>query len=255
MSETVTTDIPSFYDDTTSLFPLEEYDSIQGVYDDVKYSVTYTPCDKEELVSIWGEYKIKVFKPDSDPLSDGGVVFYTELHREPSGETSPLRYLFRRAEGLAREVSNREDIIECPYCGFMASTDNRISRNFSMISDRGRWIPGLDTEDDVCAGLSSWIPPQVEVYSHPEENLFYDQDELEACESLVRTTGYPSWSTDAHLTSHTYFYLRTLLEENPEVFDEELDVDTITAVLDRLDKSSGPKELLVDQRKFTSKEP
>jgi hypothetical protein len=255
MSETVTTSPEEFYsEETQSLFPLDKYDSIHGVYNDVKYTVTYTPCQFEELVPIQGDYTLRVFKPDDDPLSDGGVVFYTEKHTEPEDAVSPVRELFVRARKIAREVSTRDEIVTCPYCGFMASTENRVVRRLSIFNRNGRWIPDTISEGSSCSGVSSLIPPKAEVYDHPRENLFFTQEELEDCESLIRTDGYPSWIDDSLLDPQENFRLQTLLEESPELFEDELDVETISSVVESFRKSSGRGRELIDRDELTYRE-
>lgn len=242
MPETITTSVPSFHSDTYNLFPLEEYDTLQGVYENVKYSVKYTPCDHEKLVSVRGNYTIRVFSPDSDPLSEGGVVWYTEKHKGSGTDEKLVMNLFQRAKEVAVEITNREDLVECPYCGFLTSTDNRVISSLSLRKGIGRAI-NSESEDD-CIGLHSWILPKAEVYKHSEENLFFSTHELDSCESLVRTVGYPSWARDVKLSDHDMFRIRELLEQEPDVFREELDVETIEAVFEWLDGSRSSNPLI-----------
>lgn len=262
MSQTVRTTVDTFHDDTKNIYPLEKYDSVEGVYENILFRVKYEPPKEKEVEPLYGIYKISVFGPQED-IDDqtGGTVFYGESHLKPDGVT-PLRDLFIRARKVAIEVATNDALHTCPYCGFMVNDDWKIEKNWPMYTRRSlkRVVPNISHDDNesACAGLSSWLPPKVEVYKHKEdENPIFDHDELEDCESLITAPGYPEWAYQSTLYWHTNFRLRVLLEEHPEVFKDELDVQTMKQMLDKFDKTSRTRRedtRLVDTRKFTYQE-
>lgn len=263
MSQTVRTTYDTFHDDTESLYPLEPYDAVEGVYDDsIIFRVKYNPPDEKEVEPIYGIYTISVLGPQENPNDNtGGTVFYSESHIKPEGFT-PLQTLFRRARKIAIKIATDDSIHACPYCGFMVSDDWKIEKNWSMISQRplNRIVPGISHEkhDNPCAGMSSWMPPKVEVYRHKDdENPLFDHKELEECDSLISARGYPEWKYKSTLYWHTNYRLRVLLDEHPEVFKDDLDVETMKKMLDKFDKSSRTRQedtKLVDTRKLTYQE-
>jgi hypothetical protein len=250
----VRTTMEDFFEDTDDLFPLERGDTIEGVYDTTKFSVRYDPPKEEELECVYGTYNVQVFRPSEDWESKGGYVFYTEVHSEPD-EIDTLLTLFKRGQKAARRVATDDSIVECPYCGFMASTHNRVERTLSMFRQDPihRMIPALEAEgEEPCAGLSSWLPPRVEVFRHNnEENLLFSDDELESCDTLVVTEGYPTWKEDSAMDAHSYFMYRTLLEKHPEVFKSELDTEMLKEMLESIGSSKSLYNDWLDRYKFT----
>lgn len=262
MSQTVRTTVEDFYDETESLYPLEKYDAVEGVYDDVLFRVKYEPPKEVEMEAVYGVYKISVFGPQDDVDDNtGGTVFYSESHVKPDG-MSPLRKLFTRARKIAVQIATNDNLHKCPYCGFMVNDEWKIEKNWSMLTRRPlkRVVPNIshDDNDNPCAGMCSWLPPKVEVYKHKDdENPIFDHDELEDCESLVIAPGYPEWAYKSQLYWFTNYRLQVLLEEHPEVFKDELDVDTMKAMLDNFDKTQRTQRedtRLIDQRNLTYQE-
>jgi hypothetical protein len=97
------------------------------------------------------------------------------------------------------------------------------------------------------------LPPRVEVYPHDmSENLVFDTDELESCDSLVRARGYPEWAYNSSVDTDINHQLRCLVEKHPHVFDDDIDVETVERVLDEFEYSSS--ERIVDRAKFTNPE-
>lgn len=257
MSETFWTTVDSFFEDVGRTYRIENKDKFVGVYDGrIRFYVQYLPSKKSEYDSIYGVYKLKVFEPQESPREQsGGTVLYSESHAKPDG-FSHVKSLFSRAERIARVLADNDSLYACPYCGFLVCDSWRVEKGLSMISSKpkNRRIPysGYDSgqEHKVCAGLYSWLPPRVEVYVHDSsENPVFENSRIGACDSLVLAPGYPERQYKTELNHFKGFMLKELLEKHPEVFADELDLETVRRVLCHFDV--GEQAELIDYSAFT----
>lgn len=256
MSQTLHTTLDTYYDDIEDFFPIERHDKLVGVHDNHKFRVTYDPPKNTEETSFRGDFCIDIFAHRDNPNGErGGAILYTERHTEPDGYHE-LRPLFSRARKIAVKLAANDKYHECQYCGALANDEWKIERSLSLFSGKGlrRAIPINNRKHtDYCAGLSSWLLPKVEVYEHrKDENPLFSQRELNNCKTLKMATGYPEWQYKTQLYPYTYQELQSLLEEHPEVFDDELDRETMQRMLDYLSYDSDrPNERLIDRGNMT----
>lgn len=256
MSDVVRTNLDSFSKDIEEVLPMDSGDVVEGVYKDLVFRVKYQPTAVEETC-YRGEFIITVLSSREDiDAGNGGTVFYLERHEKPDGYdfSSSLRSLFSRASVIASRLIADDDLRECPYCGFLVSDKNKVEKRIPLISrdpvEKSVPINGSDP----CVGVSSLLPPRVEVYPHDmSENLVFGADELESCDSLVRARGYPEWAYNSSVDTNLNHQLRCLAEKHPHIFDDDIDVETVKRVLDEFDYSSS-SDRIVDRRKFTIKE-
>lgn len=258
MSQTVHVTLDTYHEDIESLFPLEKYDSIIGSYEGHKFSVRFEPQNTEEEAAIRGDFLLSIFAYKENPIDEkGGVVLYSERHAEPSGYHE-LKPLFTRARKIAVKIASNDKYHQCPYCNFLANDEWKIERSLSIFPSKSRRrIPIFDDKHtDYCAGLSSWIPPKVEVYQHKnDENPFFNQRELNNCETLKMAQGYPKWKYDSQLYPYTYYELKSLLDDHPETITDELDQETMKRLLRYVSyNSDDPREQIKDSRKMTYRE-
>lgn len=250
---TVRATVDNFTDDIQDLHPLEKYDVIEGYVQNnaqkIKFELKYTPQESKTDTLIYGDYTILVFGPQKKETA-GGTVFYQEHHSEPDSNL-PLQTLFRRGRKIANKIAHKERLHKCPYCGFLANDDWKIEKKWPVFTQRPlkKVVPSIspNPNTETCAGLKKWILPTVEVFKHKkDENPIFDYTELENCSSLIIAPGYPEWAYKSQLDWHTNFKLQTILNECPDAFKNDLDVQTIKSMLENLERTSSDSLLNED---------
>lgn len=241
----------SFFEDTSQLHPLEKYDSIMGTVGDHDFTVKYSPHEYEEYNEIFGEFRLSVFASDRNP-NGGGTIIYTERHVKPDSNT-PLRDLFVRARKNARDIDMNDNLHKCKYCHALTDDENSFTRSLSLIwgGKFGTFIPSRSEKQ--CAFITSWLPPKVEIRPHnSDENLLYSKRELDNCETLRMTTGYPEWPSRTQLQKTTAMRLFGLVDLDKDVFEGEIDKETLKSLLDYLDYDEDlPRTRIIDTSKLT----
>lgn len=220
------TTVETFFDDISSFKNFKE-DEVKGVYNGRKFSLTYDDSQRDKFKELYGNIRLAVFDKEATG-SEGGCVLYSELHLIPEN-LSALFKLFTRGKEIASKLNYDDGMHKCPYCGFLVLESWRTLNTISF--SRKPIKRAITTKKaDTCAGVSSIIPPKVEVYEHKNKNPFYSQSELEDCESLCLTKGYPERSNSA-IDYSKRIHIETLLEEHPDRIKSELDIETIEYML------------------------
>ena len=207
--------------------------TLYGVYEDIRFKIYHSPPETKEYDITRGNTTLSVSGPSDDPDSKGKINFYSERHNIEQSK-SELHSLFKRARSIAKEISRNDSIYPCPYCGFMVHEDWKITRELLFNLRRTSTIitTAHTRGDSLCVGMQKWIPPVATLYEHRStENLFFTDEELAECETLVRTTGYPPELENSRLDEISHLRLTRLVEEHPEVFDDDIDVETLKKVL------------------------
>lgn len=227
--------------------------TLYGVYKDVRFEVYHSPPDVKEYDITRGNTVVKILGPSDDPDSKGGVQFYAERHNiDPSLDL--LHSLFKRARSVAKELANNESIHACPYCGFMVHEDWKIERELWPTMRRKYTLLRTQntTGNTFCTGLKKWLLPVVTIYEHKtDENIFFTDEELADCETLIRTDGYPPELSNSRLDGLSYLKLSRLAEEHPEVFEDDIDVNTLQKILKYCDRDDPDVKQLVDWKKLS----
>lgn len=242
--------LDSFFEDTSQLHPLEKYDSIMGTVGDHDFMVKYSPHEYEEYNEIFGEFLLAVFASDRNP--PGGTILYTERHTKPDSNT-PLRDLFIRTRKNAREIDANDNLHKCKYCHVLMDEENSFTRSLSLFGRGkfGTFIPSRSEEQ--CAFITSWLPPKVEIRPHNnEENPLYTKRELDKCETLRMTTGYPEWPNKTQLQKTTAMRLFGLIDLDKDAFEGDIDKETVKSLLNYLDYDEDlPRTRIIDTSKLT----
>lgn len=249
-STTIQTSVEDFYQDITVEDVKEK--TIYGVYETVRFSVSYKQPEYMEYDVTRGNLSLKIFAPDDDPEVRGGVVFYSEKHLV-TDLLEDVFMLFKRARSIAIEVESNDDIHECPYCGFMVHEDWKRTKELMFTLRRSHTLirTQLADTDDICVGVEKWLPPVVSIYEHKDENIFFSKEELENCETLIIAKDYVTESDNLRLDKMSYSKLTRLLEHHPEVLDDEIDIQSLELFLKFCDRSDSDVRFLHDRSKLT----
>ena len=227
-----------------------EENTIYGVFDSVQFKLYYREPEIEEYDKTRGNIRLTVLGPSDDPESEGGIVFYVENHCIPT-DLSAVASLFERAHSVAREIATNDDIYACPHCDFIVHEDWKTTRELLFTFQRSNTT--ITTQhsglNNLCVGMKQWIPPIATVYSHKQENIFFSQEELDSCDTLLITKEYPP-KNELKITQSTQVKLEQLLEEHPEVFAEDIDKHSLRQFLAYCETSELSTQL-VDRNKLT----
>lgn len=256
MSNTVIVEYDTFHEDVTDLYPIEVHDTLRGSFENHRFEVSYQPLKYEEEGSYFGEFLISVYAQNENPLESGGHCYYSERHSAlPIGDS--FYDLFFRARSIASKIAKNEQYHQCPYCKNLVTEDWKIEKTLPILRTDSidSAIPINDNENvKTCAGLASWLPPRVEVYNHYKyENPIYDEDELDECDSLLIAPGYPKWRYEFSSNPMSYYKLKTYIDEHPEIFKDDIDIDTVEDVLGAISSHKWSTNL-VDNKKKTDRE-
>lgn len=252
MKDTVIAEYDTLHEDITNLCPIELHDKLRGSYENHRFEVSYQPLDYEEEGDYFGEFLISVYAQNENPLDSGGLCYYSERHSAPPTRDS-FYNLFSRARKIASDIVMNEQYHQCPYCTKLVTENWKIEKTLPILrtDSVGSAIPiKNDRNIKTCAGLSNWLPPKVEVYHHYEdENPLYDEDELDDCESLLIAPGYPKWKYKFSSNPMSYYKLKTYIDEHPEIFKDDVDIDTVEDVLEAISSHKWSTSLVKNTKK------